>query len=83
MPVSLTFESMDNKHIFLKHAKNLKGVGLRYSTTAKRQDLSADFDNLKSKGHKPYRGPSFWFCHADKTCTCKRDGANTDPDAQV
>jgi len=46
--------------------------------------MSADFDTLKSKGHKPfYRGSSLKFRHADKTRTCKRHGANRAPDAQV
>ncbi len=46
--------SMDDKHTFLKHAKHLKEVNLRYDddlTTLQqkqRQDMSADFDTLKS-----------------------------------
>ena len=36
-----------------------------------RQDLSADFINLKIKGHKHlYRGSSLKFLHADKMCAC-------------
>jgi len=49
-----------------------------------RQDMSADFDTLKSKGHKPfYRGSSLKFRYADKTRTCRRHGATRAPDAQV
>ena len=74
---------MDDKHTFLKHVKHLKEVGLRYDDDLtrlqqkQRQDLSADFNTLKSTGHKPiYRGSSLKFRHADKTRTCERDGAN-------
>ncbi len=88
--IRVLFKSMDDKHTFLKHAKHLKEVNLRYDddlTTLQqkqRQDMSADFDTLKSKGHNPfYRGSSLKFRHADKTRTCRRHGANRAPDAQV
>ena len=78
-PVRMQFNSMNDKHIFLKHAKHLKEVNLRYDDDLtrlqqrQRQDMAADFDTLKSKGHKPfYRGSSLKFRHADKTCTRKR-----------
>ncbi len=49
-----------------------------------RQDMSADFDTLKTKGHKPfYRGSSLKFRNADKTRTCRRHGATRAPDAQI
>ena len=49
---------------------------------ARRKYLSADFNTLKTKGHKPfYRGLKFRL--ADKMCTCKRNGANTAPVAQA
>ena len=79
-------DSMKDKHTFLKHAKHLKEVGLRYDDDLtrlqqkQRQDLSEDFNTLKSNGHHPfYKGSSFKFRHADKTRTCKRDGANRVP----
>ena len=81
---------MEDKHTFLKHAKHLKEVNLKYDDDLtrlqqqQRQDMSADFDILKSKGHKPfYPGSSLKFRHADKTRTCKRHGAIRAPDAQV
>jgi len=89
-PIRLVFKSMDDKHTFLKHAKHLEAASLRYDDDLtrlqqqQRQDMAADFDNLKSKGHKPfYRGCSLKFRHADKTRTCKRHGATRAPDAQV
>ncbi len=64
-PIRVIFKSMDDKHTFLKHAKHLKEVSLRCDDDLtrlqqqQRQDMSADFDILKSKGHKPfYRGSS-------------------------
>ena len=46
--------------------------------------LSADFNILRTKGHKPFfRGSSLKFRHADKLCTCKRNGANTASVAQA
>ncbi len=89
-PIRLVFKSMTDKHAFLKHAKHLTEVSLRYDDDLtrlqqkQRQDMSADFDTLKSKGHKPfYRGSSLKFRHADKTRTCRRHGAIRAPDAQV
>ena len=89
-PVRMQFDSMSDKHIFLKHAKHLKEVNLRYDDDLtrlqqrQRKDMAADFDTLKSKGHKPfYRGSSLKFRHADKTRTCKRHAATRAPDAQV
>ena len=81
---------MNDKHLFLKHAKHVTEVGLRYDDDLtrleqkQRQDLSGDFNTLKSKGHKPlYKGSSLTSRHAEKTRTCKRDGANRVPDVQV
>jgi len=81
-PIRVLFKSMDDKHTFLKHAKHLKEVNLRYDDDLtrlqqkQRQDMSADFDTLKSNGHQPfYRGSSLKFRHADKTRTCRRHGA--------
>jgi len=89
-PIHVILKSMEDKHTFLKHAKHLKEVNLKYDDDLtrlqqqQRQDMSADFDILKSKGHKPfYRGSSLKFRHADKTRTCKRHGAIRAPDAQV
>jgi len=89
-PIRVLFKPMDDKHTFLKHAKHLKEVNLRYDDDLtrlqqkQRQDMSADFDTLKSKGHKPfYRESSLKFRHADKTRTCRRHGATKAPDAQV
>ena len=72
-PIRVLFKSMDDKHTFLKHAKHLKEVNLRYDDDLtrlqqkQRQDMSADFDTLKSKGHKPfYRGSLLKFRHADR-----------------
>ena len=89
-PIRIVFGSVNDKHTFLKYAKHLKDVGLRYDDDLtrlqqqQRQDLSADFDTLKTKGHKAfYRGSALKFRHADKTRTCKRNGANRAPDAQA
>ncbi|DBB07797.1 TPA: hypothetical protein ACH3X3_009211 [Trebouxia sp. C0006] len=89
-PIRVVFKSLDDKHTFLKHAKHLKTVSLRYDDDLtrlqqkQRQDMAADFDTLKSKSHKPYYGgSSLKFRHADKTRTCKRHGATRAPDAQV
>ena len=91
-PVRVEFKSMSDKHTFLKlkHAKHLKEVSLRYDDDLtrlqqrQRQGMAADFDTLKSKGHKPfYKGSSLKFRHADKTCTCKRHAATRASDAQV
>ena len=89
-PIRVMFDSLDDKHAFFKHAHHLKDVGLRYDDDLtrlqqqQRQELSADFNILKSKGYKPfYRGSSLKFRNADKTFTCKRDGANRTPDAQL
>ena len=83
-PIRVIFDTKKDKHFFIKHAKHRKEVGLRYDDDltrlqqSKRQDLSADFNILRTKGHKPfYRGSSLKFRHADKMCTCKRKGANT------
>ena len=83
-PIRLIFDTKKDKHFFLKHASHLEEVGLKYnddltrSQQSERQDLSADFSILTTKGHKPsYRGSSLMFRHADKLCTCKRNGANT------
>ena len=90
LEIRVMFKTMNDKHTFLEYAKHLKEVGLRYDDDLtrlqqkQRQDMCTDFDILKSNGHKPfYRGSSLKFRHADKTCTCKRDGANKAPDAQV
>ena len=86
----MTFGSNDDKQ--LKHAKHLKELGSRYDDDLtrlqqkERQDLqlSADFNTLKTRGHKPfYRGSSLKFRHPDKTHTCRRNGANRAPDAQA
>ncbi len=89
-PIRIHFNLLGDNHTFLKHAKHLKGVNLRYDDDLtrfqqrQRQDMAADFDTLKSKGHKPfYRGSSLKFRHADKTRTCNKHGAIRAPDAQV
>ncbi len=89
-PIREVFKSMDDNHTFLKHAKHLKEVSLRYADDLtrlqqqERQDMSADFDTLKSKDYKPYyKGSSLMFHHADKTRTGKRHGATRAPDAHV
>ena len=54
-PVRMTFDSNSEKHTFLKHAKHLQEIGLRYDDDLtrlqqrQRQDLSADFNTLKTK----------------------------------
>ena len=46
---------MNDKHTFLKHAKHLEEVSLRYDNDLprlqqkERQDMSANFDTLKSQ----------------------------------
>ena len=89
-PIRVHFKTLSDKHTFLKYAKHLKQVNLRYDDDLtrfqqkQRQDMAADFDTLKSKGHKPfYRGSSLKFRHVDKMRTCKRHGAIKAPDAQV
>ena len=83
-------DTKKDKHFFLKHTKHLKEVSLRYDDDltrlqqSERQDLSADFNILRTKGHKPfYRGSSLKFRHAGKMCTCKRNGANAASVAQA
>ena len=63
--MSVLSKSMNDKHTFLKHAKPLKGVSMKHDNDLtmlqqkNRQHLSADFDALKSKRHKPvYQGSS-------------------------
>ena len=82
-PIRLRFGSLEDKHAFLKHAKALKEVGLRYDDDLtrlqqnQRSNLSADFNVLKPKGLKPfYRGSSLKFRHCNKTYSCKKDGAH-------
>ncbi len=89
-PIRIYFKSLTDKHTFLKHAKHLKEINLRYdddltrSQQRQRQDMAAEFDTLKSKGHKPfYRGSSLKFRHANKTRTCKKHRAIRALDAQV
>ena len=75
----MIFDTKNDKHTFLKRAKHLKEVGLRYDDDltrlqqSQRQHLQADFNILKTKGHKPfYRGSSPKVRHADKMCTCAK-----------
>ena len=63
LPVGMIFDTKNDKHTFLKHAKHLKEVGLRYDDDltrlqqSQRQELSTDLDTLKTNGYKPlYRG---------------------------
>ncbi|DBB07144.1 TPA: hypothetical protein ACH3X1_011715 [Trebouxia sp. C0004] len=55
-PVVVRFETMDEKHIFLKHAKQLKPVGINWDDyltrqqQKERQPLTADFPNSARKG---------------------------------
>ena len=82
--------SAHSKHEFLKIAKDLRTKGIRCDDDLtrlqqqEREQLSTDFNTLKSKGHKPFfRGSSSKFRHADKMHTCKRNGAKKAPDAQA
>ena len=86
----MIFDTKKDKHFFLKHAKHLREIGVRYDDDltrlqqSERKDLSADFNILRTKGHKPfYIGSSLKFRHADKLYTCKRNGANTASVAQA
>ena len=78
-PIRVQFRSTNDKHAFLKHAKHLKDVRVRYDDDLlrlqqeQRQDMATDFDTLKS----------LKFRHADKTRTCKMHGATRAPGAQV
>ena len=54
-PMRMTFDSMKDKHTFLKHAKYLKEVGLRYDDDVRLQqkqcqDLSQWPAGLKNSG---------------------------------
>ena len=89
-PIRVCFKTLDSKHEFLKIAKDLRPGGIRLDDDLtrlqqqEREQLSADFNSLKSKGHKPFfRGSSLKFRHADKMHTCKRNGARRAPDAQA
>ena len=88
-PIRLEFDSLEDKHAFLKDAKRLKEVSLRYDDDLtrlqqnQRSNLSVDFNVLKSKGLKPfYRGASLKFRHCNKTYSCKKGGAHNAPTAQ-
>ena len=89
-PIRVCFKTLDSKHEFLKLAKGLRSHGIRCDDDLtrlqqqEREQLSTDFNTLKSKGHKPFfRGSSLKFRHADKMHTCKRNGAKKAPDAQA
>lgn len=73
--------SMNDKHAFLRHAKHLKQVSIRYDNNLtklqqrQKQDVAADFDTGKSKGHQPFEEDLHWHSTTlDKTRTCKSMG---------
>ena len=81
-PIRVQFRSTNDKHAFLKHAKHLKDVRVRYDDDLlrlqqqQRQDMATDFDTLKSKGHTPfYRGSPLKFHRADRTRTTMIDSS--------
>ena len=72
------FDTMDEKHIFLKHAKQLKPAGINWDDyltrqqQKERQALTADLQSLRRKGYKPFfRGSQLKYRVADKTKNCR------------
>ena len=55
-PAVMPFDTMNENHVFLKHAKQLKPTGVKWDDDLtrqqqkERQGLSADFQTLKTKG---------------------------------
>ena len=77
-PVVVRFDTVDEKHIFLKHAKQLKPAGINWDDyltrhqQKERQALTADFQTLRGKGYKPFfRGSQLKYRVADKTKNCR------------
>ena len=78
MPVLVHFETMDDKHTFLKHAKQLKPAGVKWNDyltrqqQKERQGLTTDFQTLQRQGFKPFfRGSQLKYRAADKTKNCR------------
>ena len=76
-PVLVTFDTMDDKHTFLKYANTLKPTGVKWDDyltrqqQSERRSLATDFQALKTKGYKPfYRGSVLKYRIADKTHNC-------------
>ena len=88
-PLLLSFSSVEEKHVFLKHAETLRQDGIRcddYLTRQQQQErqvLIEDFSAFKANGHKPFfRGSELNDYHADKLRSCKQNQAQKVPTAK-
>ena len=79
-PLRLRFRSQTDKHDFVVMAKALRTMGIRCdddltrAQQKEREDLSADFLELKSKGYSPFfRGSQLRYRSHEKVLTCKRN----------
>ncbi len=90
-PMRLAVYSEIDKHLFLKYVKELRQRGgvrcdddLTKLQQKERQELSADFETLKQKGHQPFfRGAVLKYRHADKTRNCRPGQAHKAPNGCV
>lgn len=76
-PALIRFDTMDDKHTFLKHAKELK-PGIKWDDYLTRQQqkerqvLAADLHALRTKGFRPFfRGSQLKYRNANKTKNCR------------
>ena len=88
-PILMFFQTVSDRHTFLKQAKYLRQAGLRFDDNLSRPQqkqrgaLSVDFDALQAKGDRPfYRGSTQRYRHVDKTYACHRNQASIAPTAQ-
>ena len=79
-PVVVKFQSVNNKHTFLKYAKQLKPAGIKWDDyltrqqQKERQGLAADLQTLREKGYKPFfRGSQLKYRTADRPKTAGQD----------
>ena len=77
-PVVVRFETMAEKHTFLKHAKQLKPAGIKWDDyltrqqQKERQGLDTDLQTLREKGYMPFfQGSQLKYRVADKTKSCR------------
>ena len=79
-PLRVCFNSLTSKHEFLSRAKELREkLGVRCDDDLtrlqqqRREELSADFLTLKSKGYSPFfRGSHLHYRSKDKLFTCNK-----------
>ncbi|DBA90840.1 TPA: hypothetical protein ACH3X1_004039 [Trebouxia sp. C0004] len=82
-PVRLVFSTLIHRHIFLRFSKDFRQAGLRLdddltrSQQIERNNLSLEFQSLKSKGYQPYfRGLLLHYHSENKTHTCGKGKAD-------